>query len=338
MSLLPDAAGRGLVADIGGTHARFALVTATGDRPDVSEPMVMDVAEFATIEAAAQAYLARVGRPPNLAAAVLACAGPIEAGAVRFVNSRWSTDEHTFSTDLGIPAVRLINDLAAVAWAVPLLRSDDLRPLGSALPERPGMAVAIAGVGTGFNAAAYLPTETGEVVVGGEYGHTGFAPAEAIELDIWRVLQARFGRVSIERVLSGPGLLNIYTALCELSRRPATAATPAAITAAAGSGDAEAARAVAGFGAVMGTAAGDIALAYGTTGGVLIAGGVAPPMLPMLERSPFRARFEAKGRMADRQRAIPTAVIVHPTPALLGAARAMLRLSCARAHPGRTPG
>ncbi len=337
MTLLGTPAGLGLVADIGGTHARFAMVEAASGRPEIRDALVLDANQYESIESAAEAYLARIGRPALLQAAVLACAGPIANGAVRFVNSHWATSETAFAERLKLPAARLINDLAAVAWAVPLLGAADLHRVGG--PEFGALAgnVGIVGVGTGFNAAAYLAGETGGIVVGGEYGHTGFAPADATDIEIWRQIAGRFGHVSIERVLSGPGLLNLYQALCALAGERAVASTPAEISAHARQGDAAAAQAVVRFCAILGTVAGDVALAYGAAGGVLIAGGIAPTMLDELDAGQFRERFEAKGRLSGHQVGIPTAVIVHPTPALLGAALALMVLELARAHPAKAP-
>lgn len=334
MTLLASPAGIGLVADIGGTHARFALSTATHE---IRDALVLDADQYESIEAAAEAYLARIGRPAMLQAAVLACAGPIEAGTVRFSNSHWHTSEPGFGARLRIPAVRLINDLAAVAWAVPLMKPEDLRQVGGPALGAPEGTIAIVGVGTGFNAAAFLPGETAETVIGGEYGHTGFAPTDAEDVEIWRMIGGRFGRVSIERVLSGPGLLNVYQAICAMAGAQAVAMTPAEVSEAARAQDQLAIRAVNRFCAILGTVAGDVALAYGAAGGVLVAGGIAPTMLTELDGSHFRTRFEAKGRLADHQKAIPTAVIVNPTPALLGSARAMTVLHRPRAHPARAP-
>ncbi len=337
MTLLASPAGVGLVADIGGTHARFAIAEVAQGRPAIRDALVLEAAQYESIEAAAEAYLARIGRPAVLQAAVLACAGPIENGSVRFVNSHWASSESGFAARLRLPSVRLINDLAAVAWAVPLLEPQDVRQVGGPAIGPLEGTIAVVGVGTGFNAAAFLPGETGETVIGGEYGHTGFAPVDPTEIEILKQIAGRFGRVSIERVLSGPGLLNLYQALAAMAGARAIATTPAEISQAARDGDDLAQRAVLQFCAILGTVAGDVALAYGAAGGVLIAGGIAPTMLTELDGSQFRARFEAKGRLAGHQTSIPTAVIVHPTPALVGCARAMLVLHRPQAHPARAP-
>ena len=240
--------------------------------------------------------------------------------------------ERGLAAATGAASVRLINDLAAVAWATPALDPASLRAIahpGAPIARVAGPATcAVLNAGTGCNASALVMSEAGETVVVGEYGHASFAPCDAREIEIWRWLQARFGRVSIERVLCGPGLLNLYHALCAIEGVAAVADTPAAVSAGA---DATALRAIETFCAVMGSVAGDVALCYGARGGVFLAGGVAGSLLQPAHNAAFRARFEDKGRFAPYLAAIPTAVIEDGNAALLGAARAL------KVRPGALP-
>jgi glucokinase len=161
-----------------------------------------------------------------------------------------------------------------------------------------------------------------EAVLTTEGGHIAYAPTDALEAEIWRLLSLKFGRVSVERVLSGPGLVNLHCAMLELEGHPQDCDSPDSISRLAEEGDALALRTIQLFCEIMGSVAGDFALAYGAQGGVCIAGGVAPRLLGYLEKSDFRRRFEAKGRFEGYLRAIPSMVVTQPYAALLGAGRA----------------
>jgi glucokinase len=173
-------------------------------------------------------------------------------------------------------------------------------------------------------------TDTGGMVVVGEYGHATFAPTDELEVEIWRCLRARFGRVSIERVLSGPGLLNIYEALCIIEGSARDASTPAAVSVAARSGDPLAKRAGEIFCGALGSVAGDVALCFGARGGVYIAGGVAMQLLTTSYDEVFRRHFEDKGRFKTYLAEIPAFLIQDGEAALLGAARAMAAFAQSR--------
>ena len=181
------------------------------------------------------------------------------------------------------------------------------------------------GPGTGFGAAALGRDEQGSAVLVTEGGHMGFAPTDEVEVQIWRILVRRFTRVSIERVLSGPGLVNLYGALCEIADTPPVHAAPAEVLAASGAGEPLAAAALERFCSILGAVAGDLALAYGAAGGVFLAGGIAPRLLAPLNAGGFRAAFERKGRLAGYLAAIPTQVVTHPFLALIGAMESLGR-------------
>jgi glucokinase len=321
----------GLVGDIGGTNARFALAQQAGGRTVLQRVLTLPGKNYPSLEAAAQDYLASVGNPP-LHAAVAACAGPVIEGSVSFTNLAWATTERAFGAAIGLPRVRLLNDLAAVAWAAPALEGAGLRRIahtGTLATPAPPLAQAgratraILNAGTGCNASAFVQNESGQAVVVGEYGHASFAPVNDLEVQIWRRLHAMYGRVSIERVLCGPGLLNLYRALCDIEDAPAPCQTPAAVSQAAAAGDAQAHQAVAHFCALMGSVAGDVALCFGARGGVFLAGGVAAMLMTEPFDTSFRERFEDKGRFRTYLADIPTQLICDTNVALLGAARAM---------------
>jgi glucokinase len=324
MSPSPSAPSVGLVGDLGGTNARFALAeVAPGGEARIREPKALPARDFADPQAAIDAYLAGAGAP-GLAFAALACAGPIENGRVTMTNLAWTLDEAVLRKELDVERVRLLNDLAAAAWAAPALEARDLAPIGPHAGPAEG-AVAVFGAGTGTNCAAYLPGEGREMALAGEGGHIGFAPADEAEIAILRQLAGRFGRVSLERLASGPGLLNIYEALCALAGRPARCDDPAAVADLAKAGDADAAAALDRFARVLGAAAGDFALIFNAAA-VYLAGGMAGHVLTTPARkAAFRQRFEDKGRFSARLARVGAFVITNPYVALLGAARAMGR-------------
>jgi glucokinase len=181
------------------------------------------------------------------------------------------------------------------------------------------------GAGTGFGVAGLARSDRGDVEVAGEGGHGAFAPSDDIEMEILQILNRRFGRTSIERILSGPGLHNLYSALAEIHGAAPVLADEAAVTAAAETGDALANETLDRFCAILGSVAGDLALTFGARGGVYISGGLAPRMADRLAGGGFRSRFEAKGRMSTFMAEIPTTLIQHPYAALVGAARALKR-------------
>jgi glucokinase len=322
MSPSPSAPSVGLVGDLGGTNARFALaeIAAHGE-PRIREPKALPAQDFADPQAAIDAYLAGADTP-KLAFAALACAGPIEDGRVTMTNLAWTLDEAILREALKTDRVRLLNDLAAAAWAAPALGAEDLAPIGAHPPPKDG-TIAVFGAGTGTNCAAYLSGDGREAVLAGEGGHIGFAPADETEVAILGQLAGRFGRVSLERLASGPGLLNIYEALCALAGRKARCDDPAAVADLAKAGDADAAAALDRLARVLGAAAGDFALIFNAAA-VYLAGGMAGHVLTTEARkAAFRERFEDKGRFSARQARVGAFVITSPYVALLGAARAM---------------
>jgi glucokinase len=308
-----------LVVDVGGTNARFAVTDVAERRPALREPLNFTCADFPKFEDAMEAYLRQHGglRPRE---AVVAWAGPVSGGAASCTNSPWVCSEDVLRR-AGFERSRLINDYAALALALPALDEQDLGLVGPAVAAPEDQSLAVLGAGTGLGVAALARDDGTQVPVVSEGGHAGFAPVDDTEAAMLRLLQGRFGRVSLERLLSGPGLANIHWALAVLDGRAVDETAPSEIVRAALKGEDDlCVRALDQFCAVYGSVAGDVALTYGARGGVFLGGGIAPRILPILRSGPFRARFEAKGRLSDYVAAIPTKVILHPFASLVGAA------------------
>jgi glucokinase len=314
-----------VVGDIGGTNARFGLVDLAAGRVEVTRAKGFKVRNFAHATDALTAYLAEQGLPPRLVGAVMAVAGPIDAGSIQFTNSHWTLSEAELR-GLGFGAARLLNDYAVLALAAPLLGDADVCVLG---PDVEGLAdatIAVVGPGTGFGVSAMARDDLGEAVLSTEGGHVAFAPGDDVEVEILRHLARKYGSVSVERVLSGQGLSDLHEALGEIEGRTPAIVAQEDITGLALAGDLDCRRTVDRFCAILGSVAGDFALGLGARGGVFIAGGIPPLILDILKFSEFRRRFEAKGRFEPYMAQIPTRVILRPHAALLGAANGMQAL------------
>jgi glucokinase len=308
----------GLVGDVGGTNARFALLDGEGR---VRNLHIYPAANYASLGDIIADYLERtVGRrrPPR---AVIAVAGPVLDGEIEFTNLDWQVSEGEILAQFEFEAVKLINDFAAQALACPLLEAESLRILGPKIRGGIDSPMVVLGAGTGFGVAGLARSERGDMAVATEGGHAGFAPSDDVEVEIWTQFRARHGRVSIERLLSGRGLFEIYGVLSALRQAPASAADEKAVFEAAGKGDAVASETLDRFCGILGSVAGDLALSFGARGGVFVSGGIAPRMAERLATGGFRARFEDKGRLKPYLAQIPTSLVLHPYPALIGAGR-----------------
>ena len=308
-----------LIGDVGGTTARFALADLAQTPPKISNIRDYPSRAYAQSCDAIRAYLDDSKSFPFPGVAVIAVAGPIENGAVRFTNLGWTISQAELN-ELGIPHAMLLNDFEALALSTLRLEAGDLHALGNAGEGIADGTVAIIGPGTGFGASALVRGGGHAVAMATEGGHASFAPADETECEILRLLARKFPHVSIERILSGPGLQNLHEALDEIDGIADGTHEPDEITRRALAGEATFLRTLQRFCAILGSVAGDVALSYGARGGVFIAGGIAPAILPFLEKSEFRSRFEAKGRFGAYLRAIPTRVILHDHAAFLGAA------------------
>lgn len=305
-----------LVGDIGATNARFALVHPDGTMTHIR---VYLVDEYPSIFEAIDAFLLResVTRPTR---AALAVASPISGDQVTLTNHPWSFSVDALRQRLKLEQLRVINDFAANAIAIPHLNESDRMAIGPGSPVADA-PIGVIGPGSGLGVSALIPAPSGATPLQGEGGHVTMAPTNAKESAVLDLLRKRYDHVSAERVLSGPGLVNLYAALCQLSGAPTAPFAPAQIThPRTWDEDPNAREATAMFCAMLGAVAGNLALTLGAGGGVYIAGGIVPKLGPFFAQSDFRTRFEAKGRFRSYLAKIPTYVIVHPTPALLGAA------------------
>lgn len=309
-----------LVGDVGGTNARFALARMVDGQIALDHHQSFPAEQYPTFLKGVAAFVDGCDVKPT--GGVLAVAGPVTDGAIDLTNSPWAVSETELQT-LGLNPVRLINDFEALAWGAPVVPSADLAHLGGPEAGDPHSAIAVLGPGTGFGVSALARDIHGvEVAMPSEGGHACFAPGDPIEDEILRILRQRYDRVSIERLICGPGLLNMHRALAQIDGRESHIDDPAQITEEALADPRSACGAtLARFCAILGAVAGDVALTMGSRGGVYIAGGIAPRILPFLKASPFRERFERKGRFQPYMAAIPTWVITHKHAALLGAAR-----------------
>jgi len=308
----------GLVGDVGGTNVRLALTDAEGR---VRHLHVFEAKDYGSLAEVIATYLQRTmghKRPPR---AVLAVAGPVMDGEIEFTNLDWQVSEHDLLAQFEFEAVKLINDFSAQALACPLLTEDELQVLGPRLRGGSDCPMVVLGAGTGFGVAGLARSERGDVAIATEGGHAAFAPSDDVEVAVWKRLKAQHGRVSIERLLSGRGIYALYQTLADMRGVEAAYADEKAVAAAAGAGDALANETLDRFCGILGSVAGDLALSFGALGGVFVSGGIAPRMAERLAAGSFRARFEDKGRLTGYMETIPTSLVIHPYPALIGAAR-----------------
>ncbi|GLW64117.1 glucokinase [Actinomadura rubrobrunea] len=309
--------GPWLVGDVGGTNARFALVESPGAAP--SRVRVLPTRDFTGLGEAAAAYLAEEDVRP--AAACLAVAGPVGGGRYHLTNAAWEPGTvGDVRERLGLPFVEVVNDFAALAASLPALGADDVRPVGGdAAPAPDGTApLAVLGPGTGLGVAGLVPASGRWLPAPGEGGHVDVPAATDEEIEVARLLRAERGAASAELLLSGDGLARLHRLLGTVRGTPPEPRTAAQIV--ADLDDPLCADAVGMFCALLGSFAGNAALTLGARGGVYLGGGILPRIADTLRASDFRARFEAKPPVEGYLRAIPTALIVHPYPALLGAA------------------
>jgi len=315
-----------VAVDIGGTHARFAIAEITDGRVvSLAEPVTLKTAEHASFQTAWEAFGAGLGGGVPRRAAI-AIATPIVGDVLKLTNNPWIIRPALIDEKLGLDGHVLVNDFEAVGHAVAQLPDDYFRHLSGPDAALPAQGIiSILGPGTGLGVAHVLRARDGYHVLPCEGGHIDFAPLDAIEDAILARLRRRFRRVSVERIVCGPGLLNIYEALAELEGRAVQASDDKAIWSAALDGsDSLAAAALDRFCLSLGSVAGDIALAQGGQA-VVIAGGLGLRLADHLPRSGFGERFTAKGRFEAMMGRLPVRLIVHPQPGLFGAAAAFAR-------------
>jgi glucokinase len=316
-----------LVSDVGGTHVRFALVDVS-----LEEPLIDGTtrryrgADFTSFADAMHRYLDDVREHPGTA--VIAAAGLRVNGETRLTNLPWVISQGAIEREFGFVSATLINDFAAMALSVPLLKARDLRVVGAATPTRfdvrATQTFAVVGPGTGLGVGALIVRDGHVHALETEGGHVSLAPGNAEEIEILQRLAARFGHVSNERAICGSGLVNLYETLCEIRGLQASFTAPEQITAAA-ENDAVCRRAVELLCELLGAVAGDLVLTFGAWDGVYLTGGLAPLLASWIENGRFRHRFEHKGRLSAAIARVPTSVVMQPDVGLLGAAAYAMR-------------
>jgi glucokinase len=312
--------GRVLIADIGGTNIRFAVLAPGEPLGQIGALRGDDFETFEDLVEEMWHGTSPDGRPR---AAMLAVASPPEPEIIRFTNRDWHFSKAGLRKQFNLENLLIVNDFEAVALALPYLTEADTTRFGGGEAHK-GAAMAVLGAGTGLGVAGLLPHDDRWLAVAGEGGHTTLAAQTAEEIEILAGLARRYDHVSAERVLSGPGLAALHDVMREirgLSPRPLTAAD--VVEAADRDQDPTALAVIAHFADFLGTVASDTALTFGATGGVFLAGGVVPKMGALFPADRFRARFEAKGRFSSFCADIPTHLITHPNVALVGLAGAL---------------
>ena len=321
-----------VAGDVGGTKTVVGTFSLQGERP---VPILVESyasAEFPSLEALLDRFIA--GSTGTVSGACFGIPGPVVGGRSRLTNLQWEVSEAAVSEHFGWPHVKLINDLSATALGIPALYDSELCKLNAAEPDSAG-TIGVLAPGTGLGVSLM-------VNVGGEYhpvasegGHVDFAPLNERQLGLWRFLRDRLPHVSIERLISGPGLVTIYSWLREsggteepawlkqqLARDdPAKVISEAALT----GSDPICNEALDEFVSILGASAGNLALTGMTTGGIYLGGGISPKVLERLSSGPFMEAFLAKGRFRELLTRIPVRVILNDKAALLGAARAAFR-------------
>jgi glucokinase len=311
-----------LVADIGGTNARFSAIR---DGELESEfQFLHSVDEYPEFENLIEILLEEInkatgwGGSPKRVCFAVAC--PPDTEIISFTNSHWIFSQSELKNLLGCEFLSIINDFEAVAHGITELSSDEFVQIGGG-PAVSNKAIGILGAGTGLGVAALAPHKNGYVVLDTEGGHADYSPINDLQSAVVSCLRAKFGRVSLERLLSGKGLLNIYSALCSIEDVRMDFDTPADIVAAAlNNADTKALQTLNMFCEGIGAASGNLALTFGAKGGIYIAGGVIPRFQEFFISSAFRSKFEDKGRFVSYLKPIPVYLVIRENLGLLGAA------------------
>jgi len=303
------------MADIGATTTRCALLD---DKGQELAPEVFENADFTGVLGVLSVYLDHRRASDRPTRAALAVAAPIAGDEVRMINIDWRFSQRELKETLRLKRLQVVNDFAAIAWAIPLLTPTDIVRIGGG-ESVPRTTLAALGPGSGLGVSALVPVADSWALMAGEGGHVSMPATTREEQDVIALLRDRFdGHCSAERVLSGPGLVNLYVALAELAGRGRPTVTPEDVTNLAKQSEPLARKTLAMFFAMLGTVASNLAVTTGARGGVYVAGGIVPRLVEQLGKSEFRARFEAKGRYRQYLAAIPTHVVTAPLPAFRG--------------------
>jgi glucokinase len=311
-----------VACDIGGTHARFAIAEVDGGRVvALGEPVTLATADFAGLPTAWEAFAARLGRPLPRHAGI-AVAAPIDSDVLKMTNSPWIIRPALIAERLGLDSFALVNDFGAIGHAVAQLGDDAFVHICGPTEVPADGVTTIVGPGTGLGVAQLLRRGGHTHVIETEGGHIDFAPLDSIEDGILAALRRQYRRVSIERLVSGPGLAAIYAALAAIEGRAVLQRDDRTLWQAALAGEeALLNSALDRFCRILGAVAGDLALAHGANA-VVLAGGIGLRLADRLATSGFAERFAAKGRYEARMAALPVRLITHPQPGLFGAAAA----------------
>lgn len=320
-----------LLADIGGTYVRFALQQSGEPARKLRRYLCIDFPDIATAIRTYYRDAKLTAMRPSVAA--FAVAAPITGDRVVMTNHPWKFSIAGLSRQLAFKDLVVVNDFLAISESIPFLKAKDRRKIGGgrAVPRTP---IAIIGPGTGLGVGALAPIDTGWQTnaqwqaIASEGGHATLATSDPRELEVIERIRRIHPHVSIERCLSGQGLVNLHHALCDIGGAKTPDLLPQSVTLRARQGDPLARDAIAMFCALLGAAAGNLALTYGALGGVYIAGGIVPKLGPLFDTKLFRRRFTAKGRYRRYLSAIPVYVITHPLPALIGLAALLDRREC----------
>ncbi|NMG29505.1 glucokinase [Aromatoleum evansii] len=324
----PDTFPR-LVGDIGGTNARFAMIAGPGQ--DLVAMRTLPCADFPGPAEAIERYLAD-GDLPRPRWCAFGIANPVDGDFVRMTNHSWAFSIAALRDQLGLDHLQVLNDFTALAMALPALTPADLAQVGggTSVARR---AIGLLGAGTGLGISGLVPSGDDYVPLEGEGGHVTLAASNAHEAELIAWLATRYPHVSAERVLSGPGLVALYDAHAAVAGVPADVLSAAEISSHGLAGTSSlCVETLNTFCAFLGTVAADLALILGARGGVYIGGGIVPKLADFFARSPFRERFEDKGRFREYLAQIPTWVIHAPYPGLVGAARALDRAAASLAR------
>lgn len=323
--MCPAARGHTLIGDLGGTTARFALTGRANDPRGAPYwgDLALDCNAYPTARQAIVDYLERAGvGPPD--AICLAVAAPIVGHTARFLNNNWTVDSADLQAHFDGARVHLFNDFEAIAHGIPSLRADHVEPIGPAcptVPDRDDFTVGVIGPGTGLGVSGLLRVDGRVRSLSSEGGHCGFAPETERQFGVLKSLRMKYERVSNERLLSGHGIENIFWALQDrCGVVPASHDAAEIFRLGIDHGHDAAKQAVDMFFEILGQVAGNLALTLGARHGIYVAGGIARRYPGYLKNSRFRAGFENKGRHRELMARIPTALITHPNPGLLGAA------------------
>lgn len=309
-----------LVGDIGGTKARFGIVDSAGQLTGVR---ILGASNYPTLTDAAADYLAGFESEAQPRRAAIAVACPILGDRVQMTNHPWSFSIEETCDALNLETLEVLNDFIALALALPVLREEHSREVKPGRREVTA-PLGLLGPGTGLGVSALVPVAQGWVALPTEGGHRDLAATTEREWEIFKRLQQRFGHVSAERVLSGPGLVNLYSAIRELDGLEPEATEPEGVVARAMTATCSACdEAVEIFSRQLGAVAGDLALTLGARGGIFLGGGVLHGMDTIFHAGLFREGFLDKGRFRDYLEPIPVRLVLNPTAALLGAARAL---------------